>query len=93
MGATDLKKILLALACFVAVALADLPALTIDHTGVYAVGDVDVVYDIFYCDDGTLTNWIFGTNIIGNGTNFPPEFIDAVTTNGNRFYKINLETP
>lgn len=88
-----MKKLLLVFAFFAAVALAELPALTIDHNGVFAAGDVDVVYNIDYCDDGTLTNWIFGTNIIGNGTNSPPEQIDIVRTNGNRFYRINLEEP
>lgn len=79
------------LSVFLSLGLADLPALTIDHAGVYAAGDQDQVYVIDYCDDDTLTNWLFGTNIIGNGTNFPPEQIDIVRTNGNRFYRINIE--
>lgn len=81
----------LALIAFVWAGLCAVPALTIDYAGVYAAGDQDVVYCIDYCDDDTLTNWLFGTNIIGNGTNFPPEQIDIVRTNGNRFYRINIE--
>ncbi len=58
---------------------------------IYAAGDLDVVYNIDICTDGTLTNWVFGTNIIGNGTNDPPELIDFVATNRNKFYSIHLE--
>lgn len=57
----------------------------------YAAGEFDQVYNIDICVDDTLTNWTFATNIIGNGTNFPPEMIDTVITNGNRFYRINPE--
>lgn len=87
---TKALAVILLVACL-ALGFADLPALTIDYVGVYAAGDQDQVYVIDYCDDDTLTNWSFGTNIIGNGTNFPPEQIDIVRTNGNHFYRINIE--
>lgn len=67
------------------------PQLTIDRVNVYAVGEFDVIYNIDICDDGTLTNWVFGTNIIGNGTNAPPELIDTVGLTAKRAYRIHPE--
>lgn len=86
-----MKTLLLLIALCCAVVFADIPNLTITRENVFAAGDVDIVYNIDICTDDTLTNWKFATNIIGNGTNNPPEWIDFVTTNGNKFYRINPE--
>lgn len=76
---------------FAALLCADTPQLTINTVDVMAAGEFDVVYNIDICDDGTLTNWTFGTNIIGNGTNAPPEIIDTVGLHSMRAYRINPE--
>jgi hypothetical protein len=70
---------------------ASIPQLTIDREFVYAEGEFNVIYCIDICDDGTLTNWVFGTNILGNGTNVPPEIIDEVGLHPYRAYRIHPE--
>lgn len=91
-GSTVLmKSICLLLLVAIVIVVAEIPALTITRDNVFAAGDLDVVYNVDVCVDDTLTNWTFATNIIGNGTNNPPEWIDLVITNGSKFYRINPE--
>lgn len=67
------------------------PILSISRVAFYAAGDVDVVYNIDVATDWTLTNWVFVTNFIGNGTNNPPEFIGYVSSTETNFYRVNPE--
>jgi hypothetical protein len=86
-----MMRITFTLTFIVALACLGAPQLSIDRNNVYASGDFDVIYNIDICDDGTLTNWVFGTNIIGNGTNDPPEIIDEVGLHPYRAYRIHPE--
>lgn len=91
---SDLTVLLLLFAIPVSLlAFPNLPKhhLTIDREFVYAAADLDEVWNIDICTDLTASNWFFATNIIGQGSNAPPEMIDIVTTNGNRFYRIHPE--
>lgn len=74
-----------------AIVLAGIPCLTIDRQFVYAAGDLDQVYNVDIALDGTLTNWAFATNFIGNGTNTTPEIIDFLSLDTNKIYRVNLE--
>lgn len=68
-----------------------IPILSISRVAFYAAGDLDVVYNVDVATDATLTNWVYVTNFIGNGTNNPPEFIGFVGANETKMFRVNPE--
>lgn len=63
----------------------------INRDEVLAQAGLDEVWNIYVCTNVAATNWAFATNIIGDGAGNPPSWIDVVTTNGNKFYKMSPE--
>lgn len=86
-----LFPVLCALALIGCATKGGIPILSISRVAFYAAGDLDVVYNVDLATDATLTNWVFVTNFIGNGTNNPPEFIGLVGANETKMFRVNPE--